>query len=739
MPLALLQGLSRWNRRLVEILTRLNPKHLFRRRRIWAASNPWRRFSTPAIPSPDRLYEQLDPNRREIRLISLSPGKLFDPIVVALAPFSLDDEDTPAYEALSYVWGDTSDRQNIELNGVTFPVTANLYMALQFLRIPSGIRILWVDAICINQDDVEERNNQVGLMSSIYSSAWRVLCWLGDSKDDGVVHAAGYGISMDDALRRAWEESDLSEPGILDAALQYSNHGAENKELQSRLHGSDISTVQDTLAALAFIRILGDPDGDQESTHPCELAFFENQPSRSNNGYRIASRFEGAFKALSRIVDSPWWDRVWTVQEPCLAKDLWMVHYHLVMPFSVVEEAIYWLNFHALQCCEYDLSTLPGEENRIFKRFIEKVNEIRTLRSWGDYHPRDLMDLLQRFRPRQAKDPRDKVNALLGLSAWEGSDPLRPSYSFTIEQTYINATLALIRLHNNLNDLEGHGSTTNHPKLPSWVQDWSVANVDGNGFSQIESGIGVYNAGGQLTKAVPCCDSILVVDGVEVDTISSVGIVCDTSMNSTQKIFALLKEWEAMVASGAGLEGAYANGKTRSDAFRSTLSADMVRQTRTISRGLGARPREYYRSGDSSGGRRYAREENESDEELSRNWWGVVQASREEEAELKENWIRHLTTVVMNVVEHNRFFLTERGLMGIGGSGVCVGDKVFVLRGGNLPFILRSVQDQRQGREGCHHLNSQCFHLIGTSYVHGIMDGESLKDGTRKKGEVHLC
>jgi len=345
------------------------------------------------------------------------------------------------------------------------------------------------------------------------------------------------------------------------------------------------------------------------------------------------------------------------------------------------------------------------------------------------------MDILRRFRPRQAKDPRDKVNALLGLSAWEGSVPLQPSYSFSVEKTYINATLALIRLHNTLDDLEGHGSTTNHPKLPSWVQDWSVTNVDGNGFSEIESRIGVYNAGGKLTKVVLCYDSILVVD-----TVSSVGTVCGTSMNSTQNIFALLKEWETMVASdAAGLEGAYANGKTRSDAFRSTLSADMERQTRTISRGIGAPPREYYRSGDSSGGRRYAPGDHESDEEISRNWWVVVQASWEEEVELKENWIRHLTSVVMKVIQHNRFFLTERGLMGIGGSGVSIGDKIFVLRGGKLPFILRSVQDQRHGRECCHYLNNQRFHLIGTSYVHGIMDGESLKDGTGKEGKVHLC
>ena len=85
----------------------------------------------------------------EIRLIALMPGKISDHIVVALAPFSLDDEDTPAYEALSYVRGEASNSHNIELNGVTFPVTANLYLALQFLRIRPGRRILWVDAICL--------------------------------------------------------------------------------------------------------------------------------------------------------------------------------------------------------------------------------------------------------------------------------------------------------------------------------------------------------------------------------------------------------------------------------------------------------------------------------------------------------------------------------------------------------------------------------------------------------------
>ncbi|KAI6335200.1 hypothetical protein MCOR29_000356 [Pyricularia oryzae] len=83
------------------------------------------------------------------------------------------------YEALSYTWGDATHQHEIELNGKVHLVTSNLYQALRDLRLENEDRVLWVDAICINQQDVRERGHQVGQMTLTYQNADRVLIWLG--------------------------------------------------------------------------------------------------------------------------------------------------------------------------------------------------------------------------------------------------------------------------------------------------------------------------------------------------------------------------------------------------------------------------------------------------------------------------------------------------------------------------------------------------------------------------------
>ena len=91
---------------------------------------------------------------------------------------SLDDE--PQYEALSYVWGDTSDARFVVVEGRPFSVTASLYSALRHLRLQDQERVLWVDALCINQSDLREKMSQVSLMSRIYGQASQVVVWLSE-------------------------------------------------------------------------------------------------------------------------------------------------------------------------------------------------------------------------------------------------------------------------------------------------------------------------------------------------------------------------------------------------------------------------------------------------------------------------------------------------------------------------------------------------------------------------------
>lgn len=83
------------------------------------------------------------------------------------------------YEALSYTWGTSIAKETIHVNGKKFRVRKNLEIALRYLRHITKQRTLWIDAICINQFDIEERNTQVRRMIHIYREASCVLVWLG--------------------------------------------------------------------------------------------------------------------------------------------------------------------------------------------------------------------------------------------------------------------------------------------------------------------------------------------------------------------------------------------------------------------------------------------------------------------------------------------------------------------------------------------------------------------------------
>jgi hypothetical protein len=112
-----------------------------------------------------------------IRLVQLLPGKDWDPIEVTLSVAKLEAE----FEALSYCWGDAAMRSPITCNGCQLDVTRNLKSALRDLRRHDAPRILWIDAICINQNDIEEREQQLRIMADVFRSAVRTVVWLGET------------------------------------------------------------------------------------------------------------------------------------------------------------------------------------------------------------------------------------------------------------------------------------------------------------------------------------------------------------------------------------------------------------------------------------------------------------------------------------------------------------------------------------------------------------------------------
>ncbi|KAH8667498.1 heterokaryon incompatibility protein-domain-containing protein, partial [Tricladium varicosporioides] len=132
-------------------------------------------------------YSPLSPGGDNIRLLRLLPNEdEAAPLQCKLCNYSLRKSNprTQLYEALSYVWGNPHETLPIYVDNDQFPVTLNLHAALLRLRDHSLERIIWIDAVCINQKILEEQGQQVQLMAKIYSNAHRVIVWLGEMADD---------------------------------------------------------------------------------------------------------------------------------------------------------------------------------------------------------------------------------------------------------------------------------------------------------------------------------------------------------------------------------------------------------------------------------------------------------------------------------------------------------------------------------------------------------------------------
>jgi hypothetical protein len=133
------------------------------------------------------IYQPLptDDGRSYLRLLRLHPGSPKDDIECALDTATHEDF-KDQYEAISYCWGDAEDTVPLTCNGVRVSVTRNLHHALQRFRPPPGTnaRLLWADALCINQEDDREKGEQVGRMGEVFAEAQCVLVWLGGDVHD---------------------------------------------------------------------------------------------------------------------------------------------------------------------------------------------------------------------------------------------------------------------------------------------------------------------------------------------------------------------------------------------------------------------------------------------------------------------------------------------------------------------------------------------------------------------------
>lgn len=172
-------------------------------------------------------YRPLDKQRMEIRLLVVLPALQSPtlPVACTIQHTFLSEKPVVEYETISYLWGDPTPRCQIAVDGCRLDVPQSAEDVLRRMRYEDRPRALWIDAVCINQTDIDERSEQVAIMAEIYSRCICCLVWLGCGSRP---RAAATAVTA--VLQNAREQSDdfrnfLEGTHDVTGALLYSSTG----------------------------------------------------------------------------------------------------------------------------------------------------------------------------------------------------------------------------------------------------------------------------------------------------------------------------------------------------------------------------------------------------------------------------------------------------------------------------------------------------------------------------------
>ncbi|KAE9377521.1 HET-domain-containing protein, partial [Stipitochalara longipes BDJ] len=203
---------------------------------------------------PQYVYTPLPNDQRTIRLLLLHPRSPKGLVRCSLIRTTIDT--APRFVAVSYTWGSSEKPVTILVDGKAFKITANAFSLLRDISSFLFPRIIWIDSICIDQSSIPEKTHQVQLMSAIYQRAFQVTIWLN--------HPSMAGTDSPLAHYQA----------AIDAALAY-----DLIHKLSVLHGL-------SLPPAAYLNLSMGMSGISRRMQP-----------------------------LTRLIQNPWFERIWVVQE----------------------------------------------------------------------------------------------------------------------------------------------------------------------------------------------------------------------------------------------------------------------------------------------------------------------------------------------------------------------------------------------------------------------------------------
>jgi len=612
-----------------------------------------------------------------IRLLTLLPGDFDSPIQISIA--EVRSKDNHSYEALSYTWatedGDCRRSSQIKCDDTRIWVTKSCELALRYLRKSDTNRILWVDAICINQKDLNERGHQVGIMRDVYSKATEVLIWLGEASKDfsaplPINHSAEAKspISATSSIRKTAPGSTSGSPL---SSGKFNGHESRRNDSDAILSVSEI-----------FLEFLGRMGIEitrlrNEGEDPRSSPLYKDLVSQ------VYSRFLGGVdtelcRGFKDIVNRRWWSRVWVIQEVVVARSATLICSKQSTKYSNF--------FDWYQLIE---SEFTPEAISVWNNLDIAYNHFKSVSVWyaqrayqGPEKPTAFLSVLRRVRRLTASNPRDKIFGVLGLSDQFKILVAIPDYNKTTTEVFTDVAKVLLRQTKSLALLQHATSSTPVFGHPSWVPYWShdpVTSTRG----------GLYNTArnSEAIFAFSCGGQELRVKGKDFDQVKTIPLADLEAYQYSVSTKPRFEGWQMSCNVGFSLS-TYPTGEPVEEALWRTLcwNVDYMRHSYPAPKETG---------------------------DCFREWYRILSSIDTVENKVKKISVQDNS--FRTIINHTASLCTtSNGYLASVPYTTEVGDFIVVLAGGDYPFVLRPTGDH--------------YRLVGPCYVHGIMDGEAFPE-----------
>ncbi|KIW24128.1 uncharacterized protein PV07_09860 [Cladophialophora immunda] len=617
------------------------------------------------------------------------------------------------FSALSYVWGSIDNPAYIIMNGNTkFWITQNLFRALKSLRRPDVAQSLWVDAICMNQQDAEEKKLQIALMRRVYQQAEKVIAFVPQTPDDT--------------------------QSLNDLVVKILNAGRKCQEL------IDSGVIMDQNELLESTEAANAESPGEAPSSPSKREINIKQLPLKPTGtciedYDLPPEDDPAWIAWRKFFASPYFRRIWILQEYAMARSVDYRFGDGQAPSSLMLLAMYYVRYMSRLLNAHYLGR--GENSELTRaallgwKGLEGMTIERVSIQDGD-EAEKLIHKIHSAMSFDATDPRDKIYALLGLVSDAGAfmDLVTYEQDQTYAKVYRSFARAFIENGHCVNILRMACLMPWNPELPTWIPDWSASTAS---MTSAISSDHRFRAGGESELHATINQDQLILAGTTFDTIEFVAdAFVPFSGNSPLSAGALrLQDFFETFAISTGQVCNHVNPQDSAPTMAQMLSA------------ISMQPKPFLLSQPDHEPGTGTGTDTGALKDLALCQMLLVRLMHYLEIEDHANHKvvftafpekdRDFIQLVAENTVSRRFCVTKAGKrVGLVPERAQVGDHVAVVFGMPVPLVLRKVVGRDGGGEPAeaeeeHEQQQQQaeYRLVGDAYVTGVMQGEMLVEG----------